>query len=199
MNSCLTTCLMAVALFAFTGLSSSANAAQKTTLRAPAHELATTSTSTTTATSPALTFPRENPNVLAFNFVNMARGNANIYFDVGGLSELVSPSLSYRTSSRAEARKNFDDQILTVDRTIATLGASILAVRSGKISLLVSPYLFFGTEKDALETRTMNGIGGRILGQLQVNKTVAFQGGIDANNMSSSFRGDLYLGLGLSI
>lgn len=147
------------------------------------------------AVAPAAT----NPNVLAFNFVTLARGNANIYFDVGGLSEFVSPSLSYRTSSTAESRKNFDNAILTVDRTIATLGASITALRSGNVSMIVSPYLFFGTEKDALETRSMNGIGARVLGQINLNKTVAFQGGIDGNNMNSSFRGDLYLGLGLSI
>jgi hypothetical protein len=173
-------------ILAVSVLSSTAFAVEKMAYK-PAMQ---TSVSTTAATT---------PNVLAFNFIGLARGHANIYFDIGGVSELVSPSLSYRSSSSAESRKSANDNILTVDRSLVTLGASITTFQRENKSLIVSPYLLFGTEKDALGTTTMNGIGTRVFGQLKLNPKAALQAGVDFNNMESAFKGDIYVGLGLSI
>lgn len=138
-------------------------------------------------------------NVLAANFAGLAKGNPNIYFDVGGISEYVAPSFSYRSSSKAEPRKSANGQVLTVDRNLATVGVSFQVFNQARKSLLVSPYLLFGSEKDALGTTSANGIGARILGQVELNPRTLLQAGFDSNNMESEFKGDIYLGLGLSI
>lgn len=158
-----------------------------------------TTTTTTTAVASSTTSTALAPNTLAFNFVGLSQGKTNVYFDVGGMSERVTPALSFRTYSNKEVRKELNDQKLTVDRTLATLGASVVAVKSENRSLILNPYLFFGTEKDAINTSSKNGIGLRLLGQVAMNKSMAIQVGVDGNGMEDTFKSDVYLGLAFAL
>lgn len=160
-------------------------------------------TMTTTTTTPAVVSTSSTGalahNTLAFNFVGMSQGKTNIYFDVGGMSERVTPALSFRTYSNKEVRKNLNDNKLTVDRSLATLGASIAVVKSDNKSVILNPYLYFGTEKDMTNTDTKNGIGLRLVGQVGLNKTMAIQAGIDGNNIEDTFKSDVYVGLAFAL
>jgi hypothetical protein len=176
-------------------LSSAALAAEKTTTRYQA-KTATTTFQTQPTTS---TLSLDSRHTLAFNFAAMAQGKANIYLDIGGVSENIAPSISYRSYSHQETRKKAKDAKMTVDRNLATLGASVTALRRGNKSLIVSPYLFFGTEKDALNTDSVNGYGARVVGQYNFNPTTALQLGADGNNMETDFKADAYLGLAMSL
>lgn len=162
---------------------------------------ATTGTTTVSApaVNPVVTTTTLAPNTLAFNFVALSQGKTNIYLDVGGFSERVTPALSFRAYSNKEKRKKLQDTEMTVDRSLATLGASIAVVKNDNKSLILNPYLFFGTEKDAINTSTNNGFGTRLLGQVNVSKGVALQGGIDANNMEETFKSDIYVGLAFAL
>ncbi|MGZ3745410.1 MAG: hypothetical protein ACXWRE_06475 [Pseudobdellovibrionaceae bacterium] len=154
---------------------------------------ATATTITSTASSAVL------PNTLAFNFVAMSQGKNNIYFDVGGLSERVAPSLSFRSYSNKEVRKKLNNEKLTVDRSLATVGASIEILKADAKALILNPYLYFGTEKDSTNTDNVNGAGLRLVGQAKLNKTIGFQAGIDANNMEGDFKSDIYVGLAFAL
>lgn len=159
----------------------------------------TITTTTTTAMASSTSSTALAPNTLAFNFVGLSQGKTNVYFDVGGMSERVTPALSFRTYSNKEIRKELNDQKMTVDRTLATLGASVVAVKSENRSLVLNPYLYFGTEKDAINTSSKNGIGLRLLGQVAMNKSMAIQVGVDGNNMEDTFKSDVYLGLAFAL
>jgi hypothetical protein len=139
------------------------------------------------------------PSTLAFNFVALSQSKTNIYFDVGGLSERVAPALSFRSYSNKEVRKKLNNDKLTVDRSLATLGASIAVLKGDAKALILNPYLYFGTEKDAVNTENVNGVGVRLLGQANVYKGLGFQAGIDANNMEGEFKNDLYVGLAFAL
>lgn len=162
-----------------------------------------TSTNVTTPVSVALTTTAKPstvaPHTLAFNFVGLSQGKTNIYFDVGGLGERVSPSLSYRAYSNKEKRKDLRNEKFTVDRNLATLGASIKVLDIRGKSLLVNPYLFFGSENDAVNTTTKSGLGARLVGQAQLNKVMAIQAGIDGNSMEDTFKGDIYIGMAFTL
>lgn len=136
---------------------------------------------------------------LGFNFVGLSQGKTNIYLDIGGLSENVTPALSFRSYSNKEARQKLKNEKLTVDRSLATLGVSVAVLKRNNKSVLLNPYLFFGNEKDAVNASTNNGIGARILAQVALSKGVSLQGGFDANNMEENFRGDAYLGLAFAL
>lgn len=164
-------------------------AAEKALSTAPA----VTSTMTTTASSSNL------PNTLAFNFVGLTQGKTNIYFDVGGMSERVAPALSFRSYSNKEKRKKLNDEKYTVDRSLATVGASIAVLKAETKSLILNPYLYFGTEKDSVNTDNLSGVGLRLLGQVNINKGIGFQAGIDANNMEGEFKSDIYIGLAFAL
>jgi len=160
-----------------------------------------TTTMTTTPTTPAVTntvaMDSTLPNTLGFNFVALAQGKTNVYFDVGGLSSRVSPSLSYRGYSSKEERKDIGKA--TVDRSLATLGASIVAIKGEGKSLVINPYLYFGTEKDARNTDTKNGIGARLMGQVALNKAAFIQVGVDGNNMEDTFKSEVYVGAAFAL
>ena len=174
-----------------------------------AAEKTTTKTTTVTTTSaPAPTYNTVEttsygktlaPSTLAFNFVALSQGKTNIYFDVGGMSERISPALSFRSYSNKEVRKKLQDANITVDRSLATVGASILALKNDNKSIIVNPYLYFGTEKDSVNTDSKNGFGVRAVGQINFNKTMAAQVGVDANNMEDTFKSDIYAGLAFSL
>lgn len=139
-------------------------------------------------------------NTLAFNFASLAQGKTNVYFDVGGLSERVSPSLSYRSYSNKEKRPKLNNAEFTVDRSLATLGASVLVFKQDTRSIVLSPYVFFGTEKDPLNTDNRTGLGARLVGQMALNKSVALQAGLDANAMEDEvFKGEAYIGMGFAL
>lgn len=154
----------------------------------------TTAAATTSTSSSALA-----SNTLAFNFVGLSQGKTNVYLDIGGMSERVSPSLSFRSFSNKEIRKELNNQKMTVDRSLATLGVSVAAIKADNKSLLVNPYLYFGTEKDSINTTTKNGIGLRLVGQVAFNKTMALQAGVDGNNIEDTFKSDVYLGLAFAL
>lgn len=177
---------MIVVLASF--LASSAFAAEKVVTTLP-----------TATTTPVVSNTKLASNTLAFNFVSMAQGKTNIYFDVGGMSERVSPSLSFRSYSNKEKRPALEQREFTVDRSLVTLGASIAVFKEDKRSILLSPYLYFGTEKDPLNSENRNGVGARLLGQLAVNNTMTLQGGVDANNMEETFKSDIYVGVGFTL
>jgi hypothetical protein len=164
-------------------------AAENTLSTAPA----VSSTMTTTASSANL------QNTLAFNFVALTQGKTNVYFDVGGMSEKVAPALSFRSYSNKEKRKKLNDEKYTVDRSLATVGASVAVLKVDTKSLILNPYLYFGTEKDSVNTDNLNGIGLRMLGQANLNKGIALQAGIDANNMEGEFKSDIYIGLAFAL
>jgi hypothetical protein len=178
-----------IALISVMLLSVGAVAAEKTFTVTP------TVAPTMTATVGSTTLP----NTLAFNFVALSQGKTNVYFDVGGLSERVSPALSFRSYSNKEKRKDLNNDKLTVDRSLATLGASIAVLKVDTKSLLLNPYLFFGTEKDAINTSNQNGLGVRLVAQSNINKTIGIQAGIDANNMEGDFKSDFYVGLAFAL
>jgi len=180
---------LVITLATVLGISTGAMAAEKTTtIAAP--------TINTTATTTATTMTQ---NTLAFNFVGMSQGKTNIYFDVGGLSERVSPALSFRSYSNKEKRKKMQDTEATVDRSLATVGASIAVVKGDNKALIVNPYLYFGTENDALSTANNSGIGVRVVGQLNINKGIGLQAGVDANNMEETFKSDIYVGVAFAL
>lgn len=139
------------------------------------------------------------PNTLAFNFVGLSQGKANLYFDIGGLSERVTPSLSFRTYSNAEKRQHLQNRMLTVDRSIATVGASFVAVKVENKSLILNPYLYFGTERDLATTNNKYGMGARMVAQAYLNDVIALQGGVDANNMEETFKSDFYIGMSFAL
>jgi hypothetical protein len=128
-------------------------------------------------------------NTLSFNFIGLSQGKANVYFDIGGISERIAPELSFRSYSNQEFRKDVN-QKATVDRSMATLGASIKVFQRDNKSILVSPYFLFGTEKDAKQTENVTGYGARVIGQIYLNKSVALQAGLDGNNMETAFKGE---------
>lgn len=138
-------------------------------------------------------------NTLAFNFVGLSQGRTNMYLDIGGLSERVSPALSFRSYSNQEVRKELDNTKGTVDRSLATLGASIAVFQRNNKSILVNPYLYFGTEKDSKATSNVNGPGLRAVGQAYLNKTLALQAGVDANNMEGTFKSEGYVGFAIAL
>jgi hypothetical protein len=174
------------------GVSAGAMAAEKTTTT-------TTTTAAPTLNMSATTTPKMAQNTLAFNFIGLSQGKTNIYFDVGGISERVSPALSFRSYSNKEKRKKLQDAEVTVDRSLATIGASIAAVKADNKALIVNPYLYFGTEKDSINTSNNSGIGLRVVGQLNINKGMGLQAGIDANNMEETFKSDIYVGVAFAL
>jgi len=138
-------------------------------------------------------------NTVAFNFAGLAQGRTNVYLDIGGLSSVIAPALSFRSYSNQEVRKQLGDVKATADRTLATLGASLTVLRFDNKSLLVNPYLYFGTEKDALSTANLTGPGLRVVGQAYLEKTIGLQLGIDANTMEGPFKGEAYIGLAIAL
>jgi len=139
------------------------------------------------------------PTTLAFNFVGLSQGKTNVYFDVGGMSEKVAPALSFRSYSNKEPRKELNNAKATVDRSLATLGASIAVFKRETKSIILNPYLFFGTEKDALNTSNTNGMGARLIGQANLNKALAIQAGLDGNAMEGDFKADVYVGVAFAL
>lgn len=139
------------------------------------------------------------PTTLAFNFVGLSQGKTNVYFDVGGMSEKVAPALSFRSYSNKEPRKEQNNAKATVDRSLATLGASIAVFKRETKSIILNPYLFFGTEKDALNTSNTNGMGARLIGQANLNKALAIQAGLDGNAMEGDFKADVYVGVAFAL
>ncbi|MBC7370401.1 MAG: hypothetical protein H7326_02485 [Bdellovibrionaceae bacterium] len=138
-------------------------------------------------------------NTLAFNFVGLAQGRPNIYLDIGGLSSFIAPSISFKTYSTQENRKDLDNAKATADRTLAGIGPSVTVLRADKKSLILNPYIFFGTEKDAKSTNNVSGPGLRALGQVNFTKSVALQGGLDGNNMEGPFKAEAYIGFGMTL
>lgn len=177
-------------------VSMGALAVEKTTVKTTTN---VTTTMSAPAVTPVVTSGTLAQNTLAFNFVGLSQGKTNIYLDVGGLSERVTPALSFRSYSNKEKRKKLQDTEMTVDRSLATVGASVLVFKRDNKSVVVNPYLFFGTEKDAINTATANGFGTRLLGQVNASKGIAIQAGVDANNMEETFKSDIYVGLAFAL
>ena len=139
------------------------------------------------------------PTTLAFNFVGLSQGKTNVYLDVGGLSEKAAPALSFRSYSNQEKRKKLNNSKATVDRSIATMGASIAVFKRETKSIILNPYLYFGTEKDAIDTTNTNGMGARLIGQANLNKGLAIQAGLDGNGMEGDFKTDVYVGVAFAL
>lgn len=178
------------------GAAFAAPRATTSTAIAPANTMVvTTPVAVTTTATTAMTMPT----TLAFNFVGLSQGKTNVYFDVGGMSERVAPALSFRSYSNKEPRKELGNSKATVDRSLATLGASIAVFKRETKSILLNPYLFFGTEKDALNTSNSNGMGARLIGQANLNKTLALQAGLDGNAMEGDFKTDVYVGVAFAL
>lgn len=136
---------------------------------------------------------------VAFNFVGLSKGKTNIYLDIGGMSDKVRPSLSFRSYSNKEKVKKLSNQEATVDRNLATLGASVTLASGKQKSLILSPYLYFGNEKNLLDTVSKNGIGARLVAQFELTKNFGVQLGLDGNNMEGSFVNDVYLGAAFNL
>lgn len=178
-------------------IASGAMAAEKTMTRTVATTTPAVAAAPTISTSVAQSTMAAN--TIAFNFVGLSQGKTNIYLDIGGMSEKVTPALSFRSYSNKEKVKHLDDREVTVDRSLATVGASVALFKNDGKSLLLNPYLYFGTEKDLLETSNKSGIGARLVGQINLNKTIALQGGIDGNNMEDTFKSDIYVGVAFAL
>ncbi|WP_413288174.1 hypothetical protein [Bdellovibrio sp. HCB337] len=192
----LTMTFASVLFFAASAMAAEKNLSKTTTIAAapaPAAAVAAPTVSTTVS-APATTH-----NTVAFNFVGLSQGKTNLYLDIGGMSETVSPALSFRAYSNKEKVKSLEDREVTVDRSLATVGASITLLKNEGKSLLLNPYLYFGTQKNLLETENKSGAGVRLVGQVNLNKTIALQGGIDGNNMEETFKNDIYVGVAFAL
>ena len=138
-------------------------------------------------------------NTVAFNFIGLAQGRPNVYLDIGGLSSFIAPSISFRTYSTQETRKDLENTKATADRTLAGIGPSVTVLRADKKSLILNPYIFFGTEKDAKSTSSVSGPGLRAVGQIALTKSVAVQAGLDGNTMEGVFKSEAYIGFGMTL
>ena len=107
--------------------------------------------------------------------------------------------MSFRSYSNQEKRKKLNNSKATVDRSIATMGASIAVFKRETKSIILNPYLYFGTEKDAIDTTNTNGMGARLIGQANLNKGLAIQAGLDGNGMEGDFKTDVYVGVAFAL
>lgn len=185
----LTMTFASILFFAAGAMAAEKNVSKTTTIAAaPAPAMTTT-----------MNAPATSHNTVAFNFVGLSQGKTNLYLDIGGISENVSPALSFRGYSNKEKVKSLENREVTVDRSLATVGASVTLLKNEGKSLLLNPYLFFGTEKNLLETSNKSGAGVRLVGQVNINKSIALQGGIDGNNMEDTFKNDIYVGVAFAL
>lgn len=155
--------------------------------------------STNTVLSAPLPSEELNKNTVAFNFVGLSKGKTNIYLDIGGMSDKVRPSLSFRSYSNKEKIKKLSNQEATVDRSLATIGASVALATGKQKSLILSPYMYFGTEKNVLDSVNKSGIGARLVAQFELSKKFGVQLGIDGNDMEGTFVNDVFLGAAFNL
>lgn len=172
--------------------SSAFAAATKTTVRS-------TTIETTTASAPTLFAPSTGKRVyFTTNMADLAQGTGNVGIDFF-LNEKVSFDFNVRTSSNRETVKhNGETGKLTVDRTAYGLGASFwLAGNEAVRNLVLTPYLAFGTKKDALYSDNLSGFGMKVTGVFRVTQDLTAEIGGKGDSLDDgAFKGGIYAGLG---
>lgn len=134
--------------------------------------------------------------IVVTNVDQLAKSTANVSANVM-MNNHAGVALGYSSGSNKEKREKLNNQELTVDRTVTTLGAAfyVWEVEARK-NISIVPSVIFRSEKDAINTENENGLGIKTVGVFRPTRVMLLEGGVNTTVIAGETTGQAHLGLG---